>query len=226
MEDFMKKILAGLLLLWSIQALAAQEGTETRALLREIRGTVEVKEPGATDWKPGQRGQTLEQRTMISTGFKSGALIEIGNSTLNVQPLTRLSLEELAAANKNEQVNLSLRTGRIRANVKPPVGGSLEFTVKSPTATASVRGTVFEFNGVELRVAEGRVHLAGGDRSGVYVGAGHVARTDIESGHTAGAGETAREELTPPVPAGLDSAPGIKADVPAAGDIDAWFVWN
>jgi hypothetical protein len=153
MEDFMKKILAGLLLFWSIQALAAQEGTETRALLREIRGTVEVKEPGATDWKPGQRGQTLERRTMISTGFKSGALIEIGNSTLNVQPLTRLSLEELAAADKNEQVNLSLRTGRIRANVKPPVGGSLEFTVKSPTATASVRGTVFELNGVELRVA-------------------------------------------------------------------------
>ncbi|MDR1099997.1 MAG: hypothetical protein LBL28_05885, partial [Treponema sp.] len=54
-------LIGGLLLLWSIQALAAQEGTETRALLREIRGTVEIKEPGAADWKPGQRGQTLER---------------------------------------------------------------------------------------------------------------------------------------------------------------------
>jgi hypothetical protein len=216
----MKKMILVLAFLAGAAGVFAQE-----ALIREIRGTVEVKEPGAAVWSPAVRGQTIGRNVMISTGFKSGALIEIGNSTLNVQPLTRLSLEELAAADKNEQVNLTLRTGRIRANVKPPVGGILEFTVKSPNATASVRGTSFEFNGVELKVDEGRVHFVGGNGTGTYVAAGHEAKTDMETGRTVGAAERAREELTPPAPAGVDKAP----EAPAASlgaDMAAGFTWK
>jgi hypothetical protein len=220
-----KKTLMGLLALWSAAALFPQEGT--RAVIREISGTVEVKAPGAAAWSPASRGQTLERSAMISTGFKSGALVAIGNSTLSVQPLTRLSLEELAAAESAEKVDINLRAGRVRANVKPPVGGTTSFTVRSPSATASVRGTEFEFNGIQLRVTEGRVHLTGGDGSGAYVGAGQAARISIETGQTTGAEETAREELTPSVPAGVDSVPAAApAAPPSSGDIDARFTWK
>jgi ferric-dicitrate binding protein FerR (iron transport regulator) len=105
------------------------------------------------------------------------------------------------------------------------VGGTTEFTVRSPTATASVRGTAFEFDGIRLKVDEGRVHVSGGDRSGTYVGAGHLALTDIETGRTAGAAETAREELSPALPAGTESAPEIVTE-PSTGDIDAGFDWQ
>jgi ferric-dicitrate binding protein FerR (iron transport regulator) len=109
--------------------------------------------------------------------------------------------------------------------VKPPVGGSAAFSVRSPIATASVRGTAFEFDGVELRVEEGRVHVTGGDGGGAYVGAGHAVKTDIESGFTAGAAQAAREELAPPVPAGAGAAEAPAA-APVAGEIDAGFEWS
>jgi hypothetical protein len=222
----MKQFILGLMILCAPGALYTQEGAETRAVIRELSGTVELKAPGAADWTPAVRGQTLTRSTLISTGFKSGALIVIGDSTLSVQALTRLSLEELARTGKSEKVDLNLRTGRIRANVKPPSGGNTEFTVRSPAATASVRGTVFEFNGTILQVQEGRVHLAGNGGNGTYVGAGHRGRMETESGHTAGPAETAAEELAPAVPAGVDGAGAAPAALPSGGDIDAGFTWN
>jgi ferric-dicitrate binding protein FerR (iron transport regulator) len=162
---------------------------------------------------------------MISTGFKSGAVVAIGNSTLSVQPLSRLSVEELVLMERGEKVGVNLRAGRIRAEVKPPAGGKTEFTIRSPSVTASVRGTAFEFDGVELRVEEGRVHVAGGDGGGIYVGAGHAVKTDIESGLTAGVAQAAREELTPPAPAGAGAAEAPASAV-LAGDIDAGFEWK
>jgi hypothetical protein len=223
----MKKLILGLMLLPGLQGLFAQETPVPQAIIREISGTVEVKAPNAAAWSHASRGQALARDTLISTGFKSSALIAIGNSMLTVQPLTRLSLEELTRVEGSEKVDVNLRTCRIRANVKPPANGKTDFTVRSPTATASVRGTVFEFNGIQLQVDEGRVHLAGSDGNGTYVGMGQVARTNIETGRTVSAAETAREELTLPVPAGMDSVPEIiPAGPPLTGEIDAGFEWK
>jgi hypothetical protein len=218
----MKRTIIGLVLLLGAGALFAQEGG---AVIREINGTVEFKAPGAADWSPAQQGQRITQDTVISTGFKSSALITIGNSTLSVQPLTRLSLAELVRAGDGEKVDINLRAGRVRANVRPPAGGTTNFTVRSPSATASVRGTTFEFDGIQLSVDEGRVHVTGGDRSGTYVGAGHQVRTDIETGRTVSVVETVREELAPSIPVGVDSVPEVKTALPSTGDVEAGFGW-
>jgi hypothetical protein len=58
-----------------------------------------------------------------------------------------------------------------------------------------VRGTAFDFDGVNLNVDEGEVHFTGGDQIGVYVGAGHEAVSDPETGKTTGAAELFRAEL-------------------------------
>jgi hypothetical protein len=162
---------------------------------------------------------------MISTGFRSGAVITIGNSTLSVQPLTRLSLEELVRVEGSERAAINLRAGRVRAEVNPPAGTKIDFTVRSPIATASVRGTILEFDGMVLKVDEGRVRLAGGDGAGTYVAAGHEAKTDVETGRTVGAAEQAREELTLPAPAGADRAPEALA-APSAADMAVGFTWK
>jgi hypothetical protein len=70
------------------------------------------------------------------------------------------SLEKIVQSQDEERINLRLQTGSIRAEVKPPVGGSSEFTVRSPSATASVRGTSFEFDRENLWVEDGRVRYA------------------------------------------------------------------
>jgi ferric-dicitrate binding protein FerR (iron transport regulator) len=218
----MKRGLAGLMVLLGASLIFAQE--ESRAVFREISGTVEVRAPGSAEWIPARQGESIAQAAVVSTGFKSTAVIAVGNSVLSVRPLTRLTVEEMQAA-RDERVNVSLQTGRIRVDVKPPIGGKTEFTVRSPSATASVRGTAFEFDGVRLRVDEGRVHVTGGDRSGVYVGVGHSVSADIETGRTISPAEVAREELVPSLPAGVNSVPETPVMQPSTGTIDATFHW-
>jgi hypothetical protein len=212
-------LLWGVLCVWG---LGAQE-----AYIKEVYGVVEVKGPGEDRWVPAAAGQRLEREAVISTGFRSGALIGIGETTLVVRPVTRLSIEELREREGNEQIQVYLRTGRVRAEVRPPAGMRTDFTVRSPSITASVRGTVFEFDGMQVRVEEGLVYMSGGDGSGSYVSAGHTVGTDRESGRTVSVGESVREELEPPLPAGMDrggtESPGAE---PSAGDIRAGFRWE
>jgi hypothetical protein len=217
----MKSVFAGILIL-SGAFLFAQE-----ASIREIAGTVEVRAPGAADWKAAQVGEQITKDTMISTGFKSNALIALGNSTLLVRPLTRLSLEEILNIEGNESVGLYLESGRVRVNVNPPSSGKTDFRVRAPTATASVRGTSFDFDGTNLNVNEGRVHISGGDGSGTYVGAGHQSVSNPETGRTSGAGEQTKAGLTPPLPppaaaAGSAAAP-VAAVITTRASTDAGF---
>jgi uncharacterized protein YaiE (UPF0345 family) len=219
-KEFDMKMGIGVLLLMS----AVLAGAQT-ALIREISGTVEVKTPGAPEWTAAVAGQVLDRASLISTGFKSMALITIGSPEIMVRPLTRLSLEEISAAQSGERVTLNLRAGRIRANVNPPAGGNLDFTVRSPMATASVRGTVFDFDGIRLKVEEGRVHLGGEQVTGVYVGKGHATAADPDSGKTATVAEGLKEELAPALPAGMDAAPAIPVPVPVSAGLGIGFDW-
>ncbi|MDR1374660.1 MAG: FecR domain-containing protein [Treponema sp.] len=203
-------------------ALFAQE-----AYIREYTGTVEVQAPGAA-WTAAAAGMPITGDTRISTGFKSTAVIVTGNSTLLLRPLTRLTLEELRKFQGDEDVRFYLQSGRVKADVHPPEGGTTNFTVRSPVATASVRGTSFEFDGVNLRTGEGLVHVTGRDGAGVYVGAGHKTVSDPETGRTAGTAETAQAELTPAasVPAFADTAPEPAAIMPRMADAAVNFEWE
>jgi hypothetical protein len=195
---------------------AQEAGTnEVYAYIREITGAVEIKEPGEADWRAALIGEQITNDTMISTGFKSSALIVLGNSTLLVRPLTRLRLEEIQNVTGEESVNLFMHAGRVRANVSPPSGGSTDFTVRGPNATASVRGTSFDFDGINLSVDQGRVHISGGDGSGSYVGAGQRSVSNPETGRTAGPGEQMRATLTPPLPPAA-AGPGPRVIVPGS----------
>jgi hypothetical protein len=201
------KYLTGLALVMLIAAgLSAQTpGQKPGATLRELSGRVEIKPPGSAVWVPAEEGMALEKAAVISTGFKSAALLVLENSTISIQPLTRLSLEEILERQGNEQVDVYLRTGRVRAEVRPPAGGKIEFTVRSPIATAAVRGTVFDFDMVNLTVAEGRVQFAAAAGSPVPVRAGESSSVN-EAVNTASA---PREEqaaaLAPALPLGTET---------------------
>jgi hypothetical protein len=193
---------------------ASVYGQSAGAVIREVRGEVEIKAPGSSVWTAAAAGQALEEETLISTGFKSTALIGIGTSALLVRPLTRLSLGSIRRAADTEQVDIRLRAGRVRAEVKPPAAGvDINFAVRSPMVTASVRGTIFEFDAVNLAVEEGVVHFSGADKSAVYVGAGQSSSPDPVSGKTAAAVETAAAQALPP-PAGVAEAVSVPAVIP------------
>ncbi|MFP3043923.1 FecR family protein [Treponema primitia] len=178
------------------------QAAESRGIIQEVQGKVEIRALGA-DWIPAVEGQRVEWAATISTGFKGTALIKLGNSLLTVRPLTRLTVREIQETQGIERVSLDMQTGRIRADVTPPAGGKTDFTVRSPTVTASVRGTSFEFDGTILLVDEGRVRLTGGDSTSVYVSAGHHVTTDPVTGRILLVAETIREEMVPDKPVGM-----------------------
>jgi hypothetical protein len=196
----------------------------------EVNGTVEIKAPGSAAWVNAAAGDRLEENTLISTGFRSTALVAVGDSVITVRPVTRLSLEEIVRDQGGEQVSLYLQTGRIRADVKPPAGGRTEFTVRSPVATASVRGTSFEFDTENLRVDEGRVVYSLGNGRSASVAAGGMSYVNETGTTIADPFEAAAELLTPALPPGSaagnplgDRAPALKPP-PGAGIVG--FTWD
>ena len=236
----MKVLLLGVLMVIGSLGFAQQGTSAQQGVIREVNGKVEIKPPGA-DWVTAEPGQRIENATVISTGFKGTVRIGLGNSVLTVGPLTRLTLREIreeqsAGQGGDERVALELQTGRIRTEVKPPAGGRTNFTVRSPTATASVRGTIFEFDGINLAVDEGRVRLSGGDGTAVNVSAGHSVTTNPATGKTPTVAETVNVTIQAPAPTGTEikntSAP-LTASPPASpvppplppGDVDIGLNW-
>ena len=182
-------------------------------IITELTGTVELKHSGQADFVPASAGDTVENNTIVSTGLKSTALITAGSAVLTVRPLTRLSFSEIKSAAESETINVNLQTGRVRVDVTPPTGTKTEFTIRSPTTTASVRGTSFEFDTQSINVLEGTVSFQGGGNQVMLVGAG--SSSDIgANGKPADPIETYTASLLPPSPAGRDA--GYRY-IPASG---------
>ena len=123
------------------------------AVISQLRGKVEVKLPGKT-WTVPAENQELPATTLVSTGINASARLQIGGSSLILQPLTRLSLEEIRVETGKESTRLNLNTGRVSAQVRSTAGREVNFEVRSPVATASVRGTDFDFDGARLQVSQ------------------------------------------------------------------------
>jgi hypothetical protein len=160
----------------SLLSVLAQE-----ASFSEVNGKVEYQ-LGKDSWKPAKVGDKVGKGVVISTGFKSTAVLMIGKSAISIKPLTRMTLEDIVKTEGGTQSQLFLLAGRVKADIPPQPGQTTEFKVKSPTATASVRGTGFEFDGVNLIVERGSVQLMTATGQTRMVGAGefsYVARGGV-----------------------------------------------
>ena len=164
----MKKILLSLMLMGICLSVFAQQ-----AVIREVSGTVEVKASGASSYVAANSGDRVAEDTIVSTGFKSSALVEVGSAHIVIRPLTRLTLNDVRTMADAETLNVNLQAGRVRVDLKPPAGTKASLTVSSPSATASVRGTVFEMDTRRLFVIDGRVGYRGGNGNLVNVNAGY-----------------------------------------------------
>jgi hypothetical protein len=214
----MKKITLTVLALLCAAQLFAQNG-----IIKELSGTVELRRAGQTNYVPAKTGDAVAKDTVVSTGFKSTALVSVGSTVLTVRPLTRLSLAEISAAAGTETINVNLQTGRVRVDVNPPAGTRSLTTVSSPMATASVRGTSFEFDTQSLNVLSGTVAFAGNQGGAMLVSAGSASEVQ-DNGRAADPVETFAAELAPPPIIGSDA--GFKNVSPNEGKIDLTLVLN
>jgi len=205
----MKKIIMMVLFFALAVSVFAQNG-----VIREITGEVEIKHSGASSFIPAAAGAVVNLNTIISTGFRSTAVVVIGNSTLTVRPLTRLSLAEIQSTSNSESVNVNLQAGRVRVDVNPPSGTKANFTVQSPSATASVRGTSFEFDMVNVSVEKGKVAFSGKTGPAAMVGSGNTTFVSAE-GTAVNPVEVKTASLTPTAPAGIPESKAAPAVITA-----------
>jgi hypothetical protein len=139
-------VLAALLIAAPLQAANPQ------AVLSSLKGKVEVKLPGSKAWIAATEGQELSPATTLSTGFDSSVVIVIDKTTVQVKPLTRMTIDKLVEESGTVKTSTFLRVGSVSASVKSADGVKQDFKVQSPYSTASVRGTEFDFDGLKLKV--------------------------------------------------------------------------
>jgi hypothetical protein len=101
--------------------------------------------------------------------------VQAGSAVITVRPLTSLMLTEIQASQGTENLNLSLKVGRVRIDLNPPAGSKASLGIASPTATASVPGTSFEFDTRNLKVHSGTVVFMGKWGYQVSVQEGHTS---------------------------------------------------
>ncbi|MFW6387701.1 MAG: FecR family protein [bacterium] len=171
-----------LLLLFAATALAAQQPA---VVVEEVNGDVEIQLPGES-WQSVSSGDIVPDDAKISTGFGASAVLAVGeNADVTVRALTRIVINDLIAEEGIERSEMTLEIGRVSGEVRQSDTRRTEFQVRSPTATASVRGTNFDFDGEELVVQNGVVSFT----------------TPSGREHQVGGGEeTSSDGVTPPEP--------------------------
>jgi len=219
----MKKVfLTGILISVVVFAAFSQVG-----IIRELTGEVELKPAGSSTFVPASLGAEVAPDTVVSTGFRSTAIIVIGSNTITVRPLTRLSLAEISSSAGVENLNVNLQAGRVRVEVKPPAGTRANTTVQSPSATASVRGTVLDMDVQNMSVVEGSVGWQSTNGLTTVVPAGFSGGVTSDGGVSNTNTDVSSSSLMPSMPLGAgQSGEQIGAALVTDGDIEVILDWG
>lgn len=158
MKNKISIVSAILFLFW----IAVLNAAVPEVVLQNLKGKVEVRLAGTTAWLPAAEGQLLGLSSTLSTGFDSSAVIVMGKTSVQVHPLTRITIDKLVEEAGTVKTTTFLRVGSLSASVKSADGVKQDFKVQSPYTTASVRGTEFDYDGLHLKVREGVVSFEPG----------------------------------------------------------------
>lgn len=109
------------------------------AVVTFVSGKVEVQRNG--QWIALQKGDSVQKSETISTGFQSEVKIKVMDSVMYLGPVTRITLEELSSNGKQDNVNVYLKTGTARSQVKHTDNKRVNYQVHTAVAVASCRGT-------------------------------------------------------------------------------------
>ncbi|MBK8915957.1 MAG: hypothetical protein IPM64_15415 [Phycisphaerales bacterium] len=115
-----------------------------RARVLEVKGDVQHAPIGSIDWKPCKADEEYPEQTKIRTGVRSTIKLQLGSdepyTAVLIESVGLVALAELALTPESKRVRIGVGYGKIRAGVAEG-GLQSDFTVDSPVATLSKRGT-------------------------------------------------------------------------------------
>lgn len=161
-----------------------------------IEGKVEILEGGM--WIPVEEGDIIQERgAVISTGFKSNAVVSVKGTNFTLGPLTRITIENMVAMENKDSTQIYIDSGSLKASVSSSDGRKVGFKVRSAVATASVRGTEFKVTSSgRLSVTQGLVSFGGPEASSAEVAKSEDNSTDVAPSEESNAGTVASANET------------------------------
>ena len=202
---------AAIFILFGASAFAAD------ATVTYVSGKVEVQRDGK--WIALNKGDTVAKSETISTGFQSEAKIKIMDSVMYLGPVTRITLEELSSSGKQDNVNVYLKTGTTRSQVKHVENKRVNYQVHTAVAVASCRGTDWIIDDSNnITCFEGMVAVApyiedlSASGNGMGKKSGKEGETASEGDKEEGEERTSTEDaVTDDTDSGAPAAPAVEA---------------
>ncbi|NWJ43696.1 FecR domain-containing protein [Marine Group I thaumarchaeote] len=151
-----KPMINRLLFLFICSSIVFSANVKVVAAISTLKGLVMVKPAGSRKYIPAYKGQMLKNGEWIKT--KNGvfvAIIFLDGSNIKIQQQTEIQISSYRMTAKDLKINLEMSKGQAWSNVADQGAGG-EFTITTPTAVASVKGTEFD---LEYDIEKGETTL-------------------------------------------------------------------
>jgi len=195
-----------------------------------VRGSVGVMLSGRL--QPVAVGMRLNEDATVVTGANSEVSFAINNGTIVLKSLTTAKINSVARTADSSTADVALRNGTVVSNVQQIQGLKTNFTVTTPVATSSVRGTAHTVTfsperGMEVSVSTGLVAITAARSGTRSVAAGisysqaapaaapQVVSTAVKEAVLPAAGDAFASVEEAAVSVNLDSAPAVVAVIAA-----------
>jgi hypothetical protein len=141
-----------------------------KAKLVGVKGDVTARATADAAWAKVAEGAMLPEGASLKTGADGEvSLVWPDGTAAKLYPLSILKVEASSRAGGASKTELNMEKGRVMSKVAKLQTSDSVFTVKTPVATAGVRGTTFDTaidpasNQATVAVVEGSVYVAAGD---------------------------------------------------------------
>jgi len=187
-------------------ALLTQFGIEAKvaAKFESISGLVQYREAKGK-WQPAKIGSPLSTNTELQTGpngkailiFPTGSKVTLGHGTL-------ASLDSFGTGAYGSQTNMSLRMGRMNADIAKVNDANQRnhFRVRTPTVVAGVRGTIQEIGhtpdkGTEVILIQSDSEIVNANGQQSVVTQGGVSKITLTKTETADQTQNKSQTVVP-----------------------------
>ncbi|NQT46647.1 MAG: FecR domain-containing protein, partial [Candidatus Omnitrophica bacterium] len=146
-------VASGLFLAATVHGQEADASTSTvpsgQVLISTMAGDVQIMHKGTETWEPAASGATLIEGDTVKTFDDGRVEIEFSTgSSITLKENTTFVIIQVTQSEENPDestIKTDLAMGRIKAVIER-MGHKSSFEVRTPTAVASVRGTVYFMN--------------------------------------------------------------------------------
>jgi hypothetical protein len=114
------------------------------ATVASVSGRAQKLQAGQEKWQDIAAGDQLDQQTVIRTGLRSRVVLKFQDrAEVVVEDATKVGISEFLQTGTRVRAQVGLKYGSIHVDV-PKQNGPTDFSVSTPVATLSIRGTAGE----------------------------------------------------------------------------------